>query len=300
MKKILVVGDIYAETQYFTDSIPLENEFAFAREAISTIGSKSINVARTLTKLGDDITYFGIVGDDVDGREADSQLRHYGINSQLTKIQATLTGKIAVITPKSGESSIVLSAGANEILTPAMILELVPKLSGFDCVYTSTALPLESLYALIDLCHKLKLLIFLDIPNQQSTLNLTKVANVDFFMPNRQEAALLVGNPIHNLDDAKTAIVALRKSILCTIIITLDKDGCIVLESGKNEPQHFSAQSVNAVDETGAGDIFRGVFVNYYLQTQSLEESISKALQFATNSVIIKGVNASLEAIKYE
>lgn len=300
MQKILIVGDIYTETQYFTDSIPLENEFAFAREAVTIIGSKSINVARTLSKLGNDVTYFGITGDDVDGREAESQLRKHGINSQLTKNHTMPTGRITVITPKSGRSSVVLSTGANELLTPEMIRELGPKLNDFDCVYTSTALPLESLYALVDLCHKLKLPIFLDLPNQQSALDLTRVANVNFFMPNRQEAALLVGNPINTLDDARTAIVALHKPIQGTIIVTLDKDGCIVLESGKNEPQHFSTQSVNAVDETGAGDIFRGAFVNYYLQTQSLEESISKALQIATNSVLIKGVNASLEALKYE
>lgn len=152
MKKILVVGDIYSETQYFTDTIPLENEFAFASEAASTIGSKSINVARTLSKLGNDVTYFGITGDDVEGREADSQLNKRGIEPQLTKNHTAPTGRIAVITPKSGRSSVVLSAGANELLTPEMIRELGPKLNDFDCVYTSTALPLESLYALLALC----------------------------------------------------------------------------------------------------------------------------------------------------
>lgn len=297
MQKILVVGDIYSETQYFTDSIPLENEFAFAREVVSTVGSKSINVARTLAKLGDDVTYFGIIGEDVEGREAESQLRKHGIEPQLTKNHITLTGKIAVITPKSGKSSIVLSAGANELLTPEMVLELGPKLHDFDCVYTSTALPLESLYAFVDLCHKLKLPIFLDIPNQQSSLDLTRVANVNFFMPNRQEAALLVGNPINTLDDARTATVALRKPIQGTIIVTLDKDGCIVLESGKNEPQHFSTQSVNAVDETGAGDIFRGSFLSKWLETKNITTSIKYGLEKATSSVTIMGVNSSIENI---
>lgn len=297
MKKVLVVGDIYTETQFFTDTIPQENEFAFASEAVATVGSKTINVARTLAKLGVDVAYYGVVGADIEANQVIEKMSDYGINPFPSREASLPTGKIAVITPKSGKSSIILSAGANQLLSTSMINALEAKLTGHDCIYTSTALPLESLYTLVATCRKLSIPIFLDIPNQQTELDLGKITSVDFFMPNRQEAALLVGKPINTLDDARVAAKSLREKILGNIIITLDKDGCLVLARDTIEPQHYPAKNVVAIDETGAGDIFRGALVHKYLETIDLEVSIKYALDLATNSVLVKGVDASIDSI---
>jgi ribokinase len=298
MKSTLVVGDIYIETQFFVEAIPLENEFSFSSEAFTTIGSKTINVARTLVKLNNNVSYCGLIGNDADGKQAVNKLAEYKINIRLISISEESSGKITVITPKSGKSSITLYAGSNDKLTSNIIGSLESIINNFDCVYTSTALPLESLYALVDLCHKHSRPIFLDIPNKQTELDLTKVANVNFFMPNRQECGMLTGQTVNTVDEVKLAAIELRNTIQGTIVVTLDKDGCVVFNTSDQEPIHIPTQSIEAIDETGAGDIFRGAFVSDWLTTQNVMESLKFALSIATSSVLVKGVNTSIEIIR--
>lgn len=237
MKLILVVGDVYSETQFFTETIPQENEFAFASEAVSTIGSKAINVARVLAKLDNRVSFFGMVGKDPEGQQAITSLNNFRIIPIITENSSESTGKIAVITPKSGKSAIILSAGANPSLTPEIIRTLEPHIIKSDCVYTSTALPLNSLYLLAEMCYLNAVPIFLDIPNQQSILDLDKLAHVTFFMPNRQEASLLTSMPTNTVDEVMLVAKKLRQNIQGTIIITLDKDGCVLLNTNEdNDP----------------------------------------------------------------
>lgn len=300
MSNILVVGDIYSETQFFTDNIPQENEFAFASEATTTIGSKTINVARVLSKLGNHTSYCGVIGDDLEGEQVPVSFDKWQISPMLTKLQDQRTGKIAVVTPKSGKSSVILVAGANEHLSVDIIRSLEPKMANFDCIYTSTALPLSSLYLLVQTCRNFSIPIFLDIPNQQEKLEMDKLSQVDFFMPNRQEASLLLGMKIATLDEVNHAVMLLRETIKGTIIITLDKDGCVILDSDSRKPKLIKSESVEAVDETGAGDIFRAAFTSEWIISRDMGRAVEMAIKLATNSTLIKGVSASIENIVVE
>jgi ribokinase len=295
MKNILVVGDIYTETQFHTEIIPRENEFAFASESTTTVGSKTINVARVLAKLGNTVTFCGVVGNDKDGNQINSELKEFNINPLLTQKIGMSTGKISLITPKSGKSSVVLSSGANMALTPDLISQI--EINQYDGVYTTTALPLNTLYRLAEICHKSAIPIFVDVPNQQVDLDLSQLVQVDFIMPNRQEAELISGQKINNIEDAKNIAKFLREKIQGSIIITLDKEGCVVMEANRLESEHFPVRNVETIDETGAGDIFRAAFVNKWLESSDITGSVKIALDLATDSVLIKGVNASIENV---
>ncbi|MNC97821.1 ribokinase [compost metagenome] len=60
------------------------------------------------------------------------------------------------------------------------------------------------------------------------------------------------------------------------------KNGNIIAKSeGKNVP---------VVDVTGAGDIFAGTFLASLTKSSSLQESLEKGVQTATNSVTQEGV----------
>lgn len=59
------------------------------------------------------------------------------------------------------------------------------------------------------------------------------------------------------------------------VISTLGEKGCVALIDG--ELKRFPAYKVNAIDSTGAGDVFHGAFVAAYLRNYSLEECIRYA-----------------------
>jgi len=62
--KVLVIGDIYLENQYFVDDIPIQDEFVFSKSILQRAGSKTLNSARALLALGCDVDFYGLVGND--------------------------------------------------------------------------------------------------------------------------------------------------------------------------------------------------------------------------------------------
>lgn len=296
-KSIIVVGDAYAETQYFVEEIPSQSEFAIASSATSVYGSKTINASRILARLKNKVSFVAHLGQDTDGENTIQALSGWGILSLVKCVEGEKTGKIVVITNKSGKSSITLFRGANQTLSQKAISNLEAEIIKHDAVYAATCLPLDSLYSLAEICRVNKIPLFVDVPNQHSSLDLSQLASVDFFAPNRQEAELLTKQKINTIDDAKVAALLLRKSLKGTIILTLDKDGCVLLKAGEDDPQHLAASLVESVDETAAGDIFRAVFFHYVLQLKSIDDAVRKALDIATESTKIKGVDKTLSEV---
>ncbi len=72
-------------------------------------------------------------------------------------------------------------------------------------------------------------------------------------------------------------------------VIKYDKDGAIYLKKGKVKHQ-TGTKRVSAVDVTGAGDIFAGVFLASRINGQTVRSSLKKAASLATRSVTKIGV----------
>ena len=294
MAKILLAGEICSEKQYFVDSIPVAKEVSFVNSVNTLTSSKIINAGRVLAQENS-VSIFGIVGDDNDGKQALSDLEKYGIDTRFvyTTNEAS-TAQVLVLTNKNGQSAIVLNLSAINYFDESGL----EKLSDYEYVYMATSIKLDQIYKMIERASKDGVNVFLDFPNQQKEFDKEKLRTVDFVAPNRQEAELLLDLKITNVDEALEAVKKLKSFTDGTVIITLDTDGCVVFAKGWIEPKHFPTEAVTAIDETGSGDIFRGVFLNEYIKTNDIELSIKKALKLATESVRYQGVDKSIEQIK--
>jgi len=298
MKKILVVSDIYFETQYFLNKIPKAKEFEIASDVTNIIGSKTLNAARVLANLGNKVDLFGKVGSD--GEKAIEGIKKFGIFTEDIEVRySSKTGQIVVQTDSTGESAITLFFGANNEITPESFDTLAKRISHYDFVYAATNLPLESLYRLASICEHNEVQFLVDFPNQQKLVDLKRLSEVDFIAPNRQEAELLLDMKILSIDDAFAALVKLRKSCLGSIIITLDSEGAVLLEKDSPIPRHFPTSRVKVVDATASGDIFRAIFVSNYLKSRNINESIILSVKIATESVRLKGVDYTLSNLDY-
>lgn len=294
MTKILLAGEICAEKQYLMDSIPLAKEVGFVNSVNTLTSSKIINAGRVLAQENS-VSMFGVVGDDVDGQKAISDLEKYGINGKLvyTTSEAS-TAQVLVLTNKNGQSAIILHLNAINYFDESKLTNL----SEYEYLYMATSMKLDQLYKMIERANQENIKVFLDFPNQQKEFDKEKLRTVDFVVPNRQEAELLLDLKITNVNEAFEAVKKLKGFTNGTSIITLDTDGCVVFAKDWTEPIHFPTEIVSAVDETGSGDIFRGVFLSELIKTNNVELSIQKALKLATESVKYQGVDKSIEQIK--
>ncbi|MCK9368393.1 PfkB family carbohydrate kinase [Candidatus Dojkabacteria bacterium] len=298
MNKILVVSDIYYETQYFVKRIPKVNEFEISTDITNIIGSKTLNAARVLKNLGNNTNLWGKVGSD--GKNAIEGIKDYGISTNnIETIFSSKTGQIVVQTNITGLSSITLYSGVNSEIHPDDFEKLEKSIKDYKFVYAATNLPLESLYKLAEICKRNEVGILVDFPNQQQQVQLDRLSDVDFIVPNRQEAELLLSIKITTIKEAFNALKEIRKKCFGNIIISLDKDGCVLLEKNSEVPVHFKALSAEVIDATASGDILRATFLSFYLIDSDLSGAIQKAVNFATESVKMKGVDYTIKNLDY-
>ncbi len=294
MSKILLVGEIMAEKQYLLDKVPAVKEVGMVNEVNYLTSSKIINAGRILA-TGNEVSMFGCISEDSDGKNAIKNFKKYSIDSSLVYTTSKApTGQVLVLTNSEGQSGFIVYLSANNYFEPSKLKSL----AGYDYIYMATSMKLPKLYELIERANKERVKVFLDVPNQQKELDKTKLKTVDFVVPNRQEAEKLLDVKIETVEEALEAVTKLKSYTDGNAIITLDKDGCVVFGKDWKNPKHLETIQTETVDETGSGDIFRGALLRSYLTTQNLEQSIQDALQAATSSIKFRGVNYSIEKIK--
>lgn len=295
MAKILVIGDIYFETQYFIEDIPDAKQVSIASETTNNAGSKTINAARVMAGLGNEVSFIGRVGMDNLAELALTDLQSKGIDTTLVnKLANYPTGQLVVQTNKDGNSAVTLSFGANKAFTGEDLENFKVVVKEYDLVYAATNLPLDYLYQVVSICNEANVLSFLDVPNQHRDIDLTKLKGATFIAPNREEAGLLLNTTITTIEDANGAINKIAEKTKANVIITLDKDGVVFISKDQTSPIHITAKQVDVVDSTAAGDIFRAVFVSAYLKSKNIESSLKVALETATESTRYKGVNNTI------
>ena len=72
-----------------------------------------------------------------------------------------------------------------------------------------------------------------------------------------------------------------------TVIVTMGERGALLVT--ERETTSIEPVRVKPVDTTGAGDAFIGSFARYYVETDDVKASLSKAARYAANSVTRRG-----------
>ncbi len=288
-KKILVSSSIVVEKQFFVDTIAQVNQAIIAhRKAPELAAGKTINGSRFLTPQHQ-IFLLSKIGPDNDGQKALSWLKKNQFQTKF--IQTTTkanTGQVIVLTNQKGRSAITVYLGAGNYIQP------LDNLAQFDAFYLDTSIPLKTLYTLLQKKTAAKPCL-VDFPNKHHQFKHSMLQYVTFTMPNRYEAEQLTDTSINSIEQAFQAAEKLKKFTPHSVIITLDKDGCVVLN--EQIKQHVPALKNKVVDTTGAGDIFRGTFFNQYLATNEIMTSLKFATQAAGFSVSIQSMDQSIQQV---
>ncbi|MEA2056722.1 MAG: PfkB family carbohydrate kinase [Patescibacteria group bacterium] len=291
MKKqnILFAGGVVVENQYFVEELPTIKQVSLSkRKAEKTVTSKILNAASMLGS-SHTINISSCVGNDVNGNFCLDKIKKKGFKTEfISKSKQNETDQAIIVTDKQGHSLMTIFLGANADNNQ------VPNLDNFDFCYLSTSLPLKTLYTILKQKPEATPSL-IDIPNKQQELDLTCLQHVDFVTANRSEAELLTHLDINTVDQAFAAAANLLTHDRQTIILTLDKDGCVILN--RKTKKYLQAKLAKRKDDTGAGDIFRGLFLDEYLKSKKIVASAQEALNWATESVKIKGVKKSIEEI---
>ncbi|MFZ2755514.1 MAG: sugar kinase [Atopobiaceae bacterium] len=263
------------------DSYPLD-------QIKMTIGGDAINESTIISRLGHKVALLSMVGDDAAGMFIQDSCRRESIDASGLKVDPTIDTSINVgLVAADGERTFVTNRNGSLWKTQAADFDL-SKLEGARLLSYASIFnnPLVDGTALVGIFAEAKrhgLTICADMikPRLGETLDDVREAlgYLDFFFPNRDEAALLTG--CESLDDIADAFLACGVK---NVVIKNGRHGCFV----KTERQRFEVPAVpgvTAVDTTGAGDNFVGGFITAILDGKPIGDCAKFANSTAAISV---------------
>jgi sugar/nucleoside kinase (ribokinase family) len=242
-------------------------------------GGDCLNTAINLKRLGNEIGFAGLVGNDTLGRYLLEVLKENHIENKGVRItdEAKTSSVIVAVNPK-GERVFFYYGGTNDLfsfddLNPAEINQ-------FDIIHVGGAFLLprfdgDGAAKLFELAHQSGKLTTMDVTwdtvgRWMQTIE-PCLKHLDLFMPSIGEAEKITGET----HPENMANVLMEKGVK-NVIIKLGKKGCYINAFG--ERFYFPAYDVPVVDTTGAGDSF----VSGILTGISKGWNIGKSVQFAS------------------
>jgi ribokinase len=115
---------------------------------------------------------------------------------------------------------------------------------------------------------------------------------IDIIKPNETEASILSGIMVTGIREAEAAGAWFLDKGAGTAIITMGELGAVLVS--RDTVKHFAAPKVQAVDSTGAGDIFSGALMSALAGGNTIAQAIPYANAAAALSTTRLGVIESI------
>ncbi|WP_433275462.1 ribokinase [Pseudonocardia xinjiangensis] len=268
MSRIAVVGSVNLDLVARVPRLPAPGETLAASDLQRVPGGKGANQALAARRLGAEVTLVAAVGDDPAADEALALLHRDGVGlDRLRREPAHPTGQALITVDDSGETTIVVAAGANAAL------QVTPDdVRGADAVLTVLEIPDSAVTAAVE--HAGGLVVLNAAPAR--ALPPALLRQVDLVVVNTSEYAAIDG-----LDAAGA------------VAVTAGADGA-VLRRGGREVARAAPPPVTVVDGTAAGDTFTAALVVALLDGASDADALRRACAAGALTVTRPGAQPSL------
>lgn len=291
-KTVTVVGSYNVGLFFKGQRLPAPGETVIADEFMEGGGGKGSNQAVAAALLGANTRFIARIGNDKYGKDALSMYKKFDIATDMIKIDTGIhTGIGSILIDEDGRNLISVVPGANFNLCQEDIDKAEEAIKNSSIVGFQLENRLEIVDYAIRKVHSIGVKTLLD-PAPAVKLPEKLYPCIDFIKPNETEAAILTGIEVNDKASAEKAAHWLVDKGTKNVVITLGKQGTVLVKDGQT--QLFEPPKVNAIDTTGAGDVFSGGFMAALSKGEGIEDAIIFANHAAALSVTKFGV---IEAI---
>jgi tagatose 6-phosphate kinase len=261
---------------------------------------KSINAARALHSLGEEVLATGFAGGD-NGKFMRADLDQAGIAHDFLEVTPPTRMCITLVDEEAGTATELIeeAASVEQRAYVKLLREMDTKLWRAKVVILSGSLPPGApadLYAdCVRKCNQENVPVVLDARGEPLA---SALACKPFIVkPNREELAATLGTPLDSDDSLRSAMTKIAKLGAQWIAVTLGKDGAM-LSNGSDFWRIYSPR-VKTVSAIGSGDSFAAGLAAGIAQKEEIPQAVALACACgAANAMTAKAGHIHLEDIK--
>ncbi len=288
---VVVIGSVNNDVTVMTPRLPRPGETVIGTRHFVGPGGKGANQAVAVARLGGNVGLVAVVGDDELGEAMRAGLAGEGVGVSAVEIDPEAATGIAVITVDAdAENTIVVSPGANRLLTPGVVERNAAVISSARVVVAQLEVPVEAVLA----AARISTGVFCLNPAPAQSLPSELLDRVDVLVPNRSELSVLAGrDDLVGAADVPDAARAIRPH--GTTVVTLGSDGAMLV--GQESVDRYGALPVEAVDPTGAGDAFCGALAFSLSRGDDIETAVAFSTAAGALAVTRAGAQAGMPTL---
>lgn len=269
--QVIVVGSFNVDHVWQCETLPKPGA-TLSGHYTSGPGGKGFNQAIAAARAGAVTAFICALGDDAGGAQARELAMSDSIDLHAQS-SAAPTGTAGIFVDAHGNNSIVIGAGANAMLTPAFIAAELTAITNSWVLLAQLESPVAAISQALSLGRQAGATTVLNPAPANANTTPELLALVDILTPNETEfAALLQRHVGIDIDPEAVAALddhtlhALARQLLAhgSVLLTLGATGIFVshaacaLRGDSDAFYRISAETVDVVDTTGAGDACNG------------------------------------------
>jgi ribokinase len=285
VSRVVVVGSINVDLVVSAAHLPRPGETVLGGHFARHFGGKGANQAVAAARAGALVTMVGAVGRDADGDASLAALSAEGIDVSRVRRTDAPTGVALIAVDSDGENLIVVASGANAEVTPADA-SLAGLAHGAGVMLTCLEIPMASVVAAVSVATRIGMRAVLN-PAPAQRLSDELLALGPILTPNHHELLAISGAA-----DVESALHVLASAGAGSVAVTLGAGGALLAEGARRVD--IPGASVRAIDATGAGDTFSGVFAAWLAEGRALDEAARAANAAAVLSVTRPGARGGM------
>ena len=282
---IAVVGSAMIDLTAYATVIPAPGQTLEGDLFTTGFGGKGANQAVIAAHCGAEVHFVGKLGRDLFGDSIAENFKKLGIDSEYVERSDTPNGVAHIWVDANGENRIIIIPGANHEIESKKAIEAIESIAGLAVVVAQCEIKQEVTLAAFSAAKKRGCATILN-PAPYQPLSEELLAVTDWIIPNETEFKELLGQ------DPTSDEVLKKFRPGKNSIVTLGSEGAVLITSD-GDLTRVSAPTVNAVDTTGAGDAFVGVFAFGLASGKNPEDAMKLGVKVASMSVTRKGAQSS-------
>ncbi len=285
--KVVVIGSYNTDLTIKTARIPRPGETIIGGIFSEGGGGKGANQAVAAARAGALVNFVARVGNDVLGKKGVQSLTDEGIDTRFIFYDPKVpTGVAFIVVDDKGENSIVVASGANALLSVNDIEKVQNEIVSADVLLVQLESPLDSIYAAIKIAHQNGTKVILN-PAPARPLDNSLLKEIDIITPNKVEVEMITGIKVTDDESLCAAVKKFNELGIKNVIITLGSKG--VFLGLPSITALIPSYKVNAIDSTGAGDVFSGALAAFIANGMDIETAARMAIASASISVTRMG-----------